>query len=587
MRGKKNIPFLVWLGLALLLFQLFYLTPESSRLADVDVITGDGRGYYDYLTSIFIDHDLSDQPINGRFIVDHEGKGLNKYFSGTAFLMLPFFLIGLVIAALAGAPLDGFSPPFQWTMVFSALVYALLGLYYLRRLLLSFWFPRFIAQWVIVALLFGTNMLYYSAADVTASHVYSFFVIAAFAWYARHFFQKGRPRSFILATVAFGLTLLIRPVNGLVVLTLPFLAGNANLFKGQLRSLWSRTVVWIGGVVILVGIGMVQLIMYKVQTGYWMVWSYANEGFYFSNPSFWRFLFSFERGWFIYSPFFFLLIPAVVFLWKLDRWRAAWWTAFFLVTVYILSSWWSWHYGGSYGSRPMIDFYALLVLPIAWAASKVHFKHRNAFMAVIGLGCVLLTTLQVHQMNTGILSPWHMNASKYLWSIGKLDPQKHANQLGGRIDTPPYHKTKTVLYQGSLESHDGHWQAKHRGDQGQAVFDSEKEFNLGFNYAFSDTPEGKLLLQYSLDRISFSENAGTNAYLVIEVKDVEGENKLYDAFRLDDHPGMPLDETEHFDYQYNLGLDINQGDRLKVYIWNKGKGSFEVRDASASVVELK
>jgi hypothetical protein len=38
--------------------------------------------------------------------------------------------------------------------------------------------------------------------------------------------------------------------------------------------------------------------------------------------------------------------------------------SFFILISYIFSSWYSWYYGGGYGSRPFIDFYPLLAIPL-------------------------------------------------------------------------------------------------------------------------------------------------------------------------------------------------------------------------------
>ena len=40
-------------------------------------------------------------------------------------------------------------------------------------------------------------------------------------------------------------------------------------------------------------------------------------------------------------------------------------SVFLVLNVYIIFSWWSWWYGGSFGARPMIDSYGILAIPLA------------------------------------------------------------------------------------------------------------------------------------------------------------------------------------------------------------------------------
>ena len=42
--------------------------------------------------------------------------------------------------------------------------------------------------------------------------------------------------------------------------------------------------------------------LWKWQTGSWVVYSYKDEGFDFMHPHFWEFLFSFQKGWLLWSP---------------------------------------------------------------------------------------------------------------------------------------------------------------------------------------------------------------------------------------------------------------------------------------------
>ena len=116
-------------------------------------IRADGQGYYVYLPAILLDHDVTlvrtanrsfqGDPTNisgVAWVSVHGGapgtrRPLDPHGVGVAILMLPFFVAGHGLAAIAGAPRDGFSWPYQAADVAAGLVYGLLGLVLLAGVL--------------------------------------------------------------------------------------------------------------------------------------------------------------------------------------------------------------------------------------------------------------------------------------------------------------------------------------------------------------------------------------------------------------------------------------------------------------------
>ena len=111
----------------------------------------DALGYYQYLPAVFIHGDIGRQEwlegvdslyqLSGGTIYQvtelPNGNRAMKYFCGIAILQAPFFGIGHVAAGISGAPQDGFSPPYQWAIALSPLVYCFIGLLLLRVVLLK------------------------------------------------------------------------------------------------------------------------------------------------------------------------------------------------------------------------------------------------------------------------------------------------------------------------------------------------------------------------------------------------------------------------------------------------------------------
>jgi len=155
------------------------------------VIEWDAISYYAYLPATFIYHDLSLRFADGydgphKLIVwpekGPEGKYVIKTTMGLSILWLPFFLAGHAAALISGADAGGYSDPYKFFLLVSALTFALIGLIYLRRILLTVASDT-IAAIVIAGFALGTNLYWYTLSQGTMSHVYSFALISTFVWY--------------------------------------------------------------------------------------------------------------------------------------------------------------------------------------------------------------------------------------------------------------------------------------------------------------------------------------------------------------------------------------------------------------------
>src|SRR5207244_9695326 len=109
----------------------------------------------------------------------------------------------------------------------------------------------------------------------------------------------------------------------------------------------------------------VQTLFWKLQTENWIVWSYTGEGFYFTRPAIFNVLFSYDKGWFVYTPLVALAMFGFFPLWKMNRGAAISIALTLIAAVYFTAAWWCWDYANSFGMRPLIDFYALVAVLIA------------------------------------------------------------------------------------------------------------------------------------------------------------------------------------------------------------------------------
>lgn len=383
------------------------------------VITGDGKGYYAYLPAIFIYHDLTfsffdkdaekfGYQYSNTFLLNHEKKNLNKYTCGEAILLIPFFLMAIVYSWFMGLPVDGYNGAFHIFVALGNLFYFVMGLFITKKVMRWYGLSNRAIAISLLAITLGTNMLNYVVYESAMSHVFSFFTIALNIYTARRFFDSPSLKVILLGGVTLGLIILIRPINGMIVCAYPFLAGDKNFFaivKNNLRYFLLAGVVACGVIFI-------QLILWKLEIGSFLVYGYKNEGFYFNQtPPMTDYLFSFKRGAFIYSPVLFL---SFLGLWKMRRQRAAalWLLLFLLLVVYLHASWWSWYYGDGFGERPLIDFYVFFALMLGYAFEDGRRLLRIGSLALLGL-LILLHQVFFFQYVKGIIHPYSMDYDKF------------------------------------------------------------------------------------------------------------------------------------------------------------------------------
>ena len=104
---------------------------------------------------------------------------------------------------------------------------------------------------------------------------------------------------------------------------------------------------------------------WRFATGHWITNPRGPGTFFFSEPRIWSVLWSYRKGWFVYTP---IMLAAIPGFFLLPRYlpRAA--LPIGLCTaaiIYIDSAWWSWWFGGSFGMRAFIELSSILSLPLA------------------------------------------------------------------------------------------------------------------------------------------------------------------------------------------------------------------------------
>lgn len=392
----------------------------------VGIIKADGKGYYAHLPAVFIYDDLNfgfyDSVENGTYYNENyayeyrkntEGKAFNKYYCGTAVPMMPFFLGAHLYALNSEYPADGYSKPYNISISLAAMAYLLATLWLFVGILRRFKISNTVIAWCLPIIVFGTNWYYYVISEPAVSHVYSVFFITLFVHLGLKWAQTKKPPIIAMGALI-GLIILIRPVNGLVILLTPFFFPDFKAFRLAITNVFKDFKRLFVGLLAGLAIVSIQLIVYKIQTGHFLIYSYEEEGFNFLKPEILNILFSYKKGLFVYTPI--LLITLVgLFPWMREKaWRPMGLFLFLAVLTYVLSSWWNWYYGGSFSSRVYLDYMLLFTLPLAKLAESLSPKWQRSALWGVLLALVLFCQFQTYQYRKMVIH-WDGMTKETYW----------------------------------------------------------------------------------------------------------------------------------------------------------------------------
>jgi len=394
--------------------------------------TWDVELYYAYLPAAFIHHDLSfsyphPHPMG---TAPKTGIKIPKYTCGMAFMYMPFFFLGHKIAHNQKSPTDGFSEPYATCIHWGSVFYVLLGPFFLRKVLLRF-FSEGISATLLLIALFGTNLFFYTYYEGEYTHGYLFCLVSVFLWQTIRWHEKQSWGLAIGLGLILGLITLIRPTDILIgLLFVLFNVVSWQTFKDKWQLLWARKwqVAVMGLCVFLVF--SIQMIYWKKMTGDWLYQSYGDEGFFWSDPKFKFVLLSYRKGWLVYTPvmvlsllgLFFLRRHARNFLWAIP--------VFFVLNLYVVSSWWCWWYGGSFGMRALVETYPVMLIALgAFLTWCIHSASRYKLTDVLKkygatafvMACICLNLVQTYQYKRDMIHYDSMNGKAYWHVFGKFE----------------------------------------------------------------------------------------------------------------------------------------------------------------------
>lgn len=407
----------------------FYFYPRWEKKDSESTLSWDASGYYMYLPALFIYKDIKKCSFRDTILQKyrptpdfqqayfHEPSGnfVMKYSSGQALVELPFFAYGHVWALLSDTyPEDGFSYPYQASIGIGMFLFSLIGLYYLRKILILF-FSEFTVGLLLILYVIGTNYINYSAVDQAMTHSTLFTIYSLIIWNSIQFYKNVTTTRAALIGMLCGLATLIRPTD-IISLLIPIFWGINSVETFKDRYQWAIThwkVIFTAGLTFGMVV-MIQPIYWKYATGEWIVYSYGEQGFSWLKPHLYDYLLSFRCGWWRFTPL--MVLPFLgMLIYGKDKPSPWLMIGFGLLSLYIVAAWDVWDYGGTAG-RAMVQYYPILAFPLSALIEKVmsHIVLRWVF-SIVFLILSYLSVWWVYHAHGGQVQALELSR-KYYWN---------------------------------------------------------------------------------------------------------------------------------------------------------------------------
>ena len=588
---------LFFLCCVLLLFR-FTIPPTN-------MLTWDVFGYYLYLPSYFIHHDIALQhqewlthlldkyePTSTLYqaIQIENGNWVMKYSMGMSFLYAPFFFVAHFMAEPLGFPADGLSLPYQFSITIGGLIYAIIGLIYFSKILKHF-FDQRTTSIVLILIFFGTNYFQLTIFDGTLlSHNFLFMLYSILIYFTIKWYHDFHLKNSIIIGLIAGLITLVRPSEVICILIPLFWSNSSeNYFTSKIKMLKTNILPIILASCCFLMLLLPQLLYWKSVSGHYLFYSYTNpgEGFDFFFPHTYNFLFSFRKGWFIYTPLILFSFLGMYYLYLKNKVLSLLIFSFVVLDIYICSSWSNWWYaGGSFSSRSLVPIYSILAIPLGFLIERIRLSKKRKRIIYPILGFLLLLNLfQTWQFENGIISKERMTKAYYFAIFGQIKKdQKNEKLLLVDRSVDGFEKLmnekdyrSTIIYKNSFDT---------ITDTKAFVLDEKKSFSPGPDLKYSQiTKKDHAWIKISA-RIFIPKEYDEELPLMVSTFHQKGLTYKYFTNELKkDQLNFNAWNTIQFDY---LTPEVRTtDDNLKVYVWHRGKKRILVDDMVINKYELK
>lgn len=548
----------------------------------------DQFGYYSYLPATFIYDDLEfekdwivktqDHYCYGAPIYQYadreNGKKVNIYHMGLSYLHLPGFLIADNLADNMGYKRDGMSKPYLVMVELTGLLFIFLGIYFLSKTLLLFFSDKVTAL-TLFLIYFASNSFVHFHFGELGPHLFLFTLNTIFIYYLIRYYRSKQLKLLVISALVFGLTTAIRPTQAIWGV-IPFV-----IIFFENKEYWSsfKKLLFFPGFILLFNLP--QFLYWKFFGGNWIILNLHSEALTFADPYTIDFLFSFKKGWLVYSPIFILSLIGIIYSIRKDKLLGRAFLFFVLLNIYVLSSWECWWYAASFGSRVMIDSYVVFAIFLGFFISEIKpVNWKKILVAFFCASFIILNLLQTTQFFRGIIPLDRMSKDHYLYIFGKLNFINYDESLM-EIDRKDLEWPKKIMDKNSLAFKKGY----RLGESRKVIFPSgidfkqEEEFKGDQRikvFDFIPTDEAQIEVKFH----SQLEKDSTPVLLTLVIEKKNGTPYHFEY--------MELNQKDQQTVRiFNVPAIRHKSDIIKIYLWNPNKNKGKVSSIRLKAIYLK
>jgi hypothetical protein len=576
-------------------------------------IAWDAFGYYLYLPATIIHQDpaikdpewfnalftkYEPAPTVYHFNYMEDGGRAIKYPIGLSILWVPFFVAAHAIAPVMDQPADGLSSPYQWAMVIASWTYLLIGLSWLRKLLLRYFTDRVTALSLVILVL-GTNITYMTVFDPLMPHMFLFSLYAGIMWYSDRWHRDRKAWYAFMIGLLCGLAMAVRNTE-FIAFIIPLLWGLRSWRDQCVKFKIHARHIMIAAVTSLI-IVLPQFIYWKLVTGSFFYVSYTNagEGLDLLRPHVFEVLFSFRKGLLIYTPVIVIAVFGLIYLHRHARTAIPAIPVYLLVNFWIVSSWTIWWYADSFSNRGFVQSYAAMALPLAALTAQImtsRFRFHVAFAVILLTGLCLF---QTWQSSAGILHTSRMTRSAYFKGLGRTEKvpgiEDHLvvqRNYDGTVNEPDLSRYKEVYRaQQHFDRPEAEFPADHYRDpyalRGRSYrVDAQVPWSAASGRAFGElTDRDHIYAHYKINVFIPQDIPHPDAVIVIAME--HKARKYGELLREINAAELVPGKWNTIEVWYVSPPVRHPADLLRAYVWLRGGDAVWVDEAELIVYEPK
>jgi hypothetical protein len=385
--------YLVWfLFFGFILYNALAIHSHCARYNYQSQIFSDKAGYQVYLPSLFYYNfdgnampDSIDHKTGHGFVIDN-GRIISKYPIGVSCLHLPFFSLAMLLESNSDQE-KGYSVIQHKALDWSTSFYVALGLLLLFIVLTRYENLDPLRVFVGLSLLLCcSNLLYYSTRDAGMSHGYSFFLFSVLLYVLYSIKYNEKSWLFFIIPIVLSLIFLVRHIN-IVFVVIPILFFVHRLKLNVLRLSKGKSVAILLGLIIAIGLVVLQLFYNNYAFGSFTLDSYKSESFtnlYNLDVAF--LLIAPDTGLFIYSPVYLAILIYTISTHRLQLIEKIILVLGFGLIGVVYMAWSSPGLGCAVGHRGYTEHLAYFALPFCFF---INYNSRHWLYIFIVLGLVL------------------------------------------------------------------------------------------------------------------------------------------------------------------------------------------------------